>query len=67
MQTIYLKKLDIDRANELEFMVKKTHRVKGRVGLSLVLRAGLKLLSEEFERDEAGGIKAILAVSDPAD
>jgi hypothetical protein len=38
--------------------------VKGRVGLSLVVRAGLKLLAEEMEKDERRGIELVASVAD---
>lgn len=64
MQTIYLKEPDIDTAADIIHAVTKTHRAKGRVGLSRVLRAGLKMLSAEFQRDKERGIAAVLSVGE---
>ncbi len=63
MQTIYLRSSDLDRATDLEYRTKKSRVVPGRIGLSLILRAGLKLLEERFEKNE---VDAIALVADVA-
>jgi hypothetical protein len=61
-QSIYLRELDIDRANDIEHAVRKAKRVGGRVGLSLIVRAGLRLLAQEFEKDRERGVDLVAAV-----
>lgn len=69
MHTVYLREPDLERLNELEYLIKRARRqkgMKGRVGPTLVLRAGLQLLVKAFERGEEEGLEAVLAVSDAA-
>lgn len=61
-QSIYLRELDIDRANDIEHAVRKAKRVGGRVGLSLIVRAGLRLLAEEFAKDPKHGVDLVAVV-----
>jgi hypothetical protein len=63
MQTVYLHGKDIDRATEVEYRVRKTRFVSGRVGLSLVVRAGLKLLADEIAKNERRGIELVASVA----
>jgi hypothetical protein len=63
MQTVYLHGQDLDRATEVEYRVRKTRSVRGRVGLSLVVRAGLKLLAEEIAKNERRGIEVVASVA----
>jgi hypothetical protein len=63
MQTVYLHGQDLDRATEVEYLVKRTRVVKGRVGLSLVVRAGLKLLAEEITKNERRGVEIVASVA----
>jgi len=64
MQTVYLHAQDLSRAVEVEYRVRRVRAVKGRVGLSLVVRAGLKLLADEMEKDERRGIELVASVAD---
>jgi hypothetical protein len=64
MQTVYLHAQDLSRAVEVEYRVRRVQAVKGRVGLSLVVRAGLKLLADEMEKDERRGIELVASVAD---
>lgn len=61
MQTIYLKENDIDEAADIIHLVTKTHRAKGRVGLSRVLRAGLKQLAKLSPEEQ---VEAVIAVGE---
>lgn len=63
MQTVYLHGQDLDRATEVEYRVRKTRSVRGRVGLSLVVRAGLKLLAEEITKNERRGVELVASVA----
>ncbi len=63
MQTVYLHGQDLDRATEVEYRVRKTRSVRGRVGLSLVVRAGLKLLAEEIAKNERRGVEFVASVA----
>ena len=63
MQTIYLHANDIDRANELEYRVKKSRSISGRVGLSLMLRAGLKLLEDAFSESEEHALELVASIA----
>lgn len=66
MQTVYLHGQDLDRATEVEYRVRKTRSVRGRVGLSLVVRAGLKLLAEEIAKNERRGVELVASVANEA-
>lgn len=61
--SIYLRALDVDRVNEIERAVRKAKRVGGRIGLSLILRAGVRVLAEEFRKSEKHGVDLVVAVS----
>ncbi len=63
MQTIYLRAHDIERANELEYKVKKSRTIPGRIGLSLMVRAGLKLLADEFRKSESSALELVESVA----
>jgi hypothetical protein len=63
MQTVYLHAQDLSRAVEVEYRVRRVRAVKGRVGLSLVVRAGLKLLADEMTKNEQRGIEAVASVA----
>jgi len=63
MQTIYLRANDIERANELEYRVKKARVIPGRIGLSLMVRAGLKLLAAEFDKNESRALQIVQAAA----
>lgn len=63
MQTVYLHGKDLDRATEVEYRVRKTRSVSGRVGLSLVVRAGLKLLADEIAKNERRGVELVASVA----
>lgn len=51
MRTVYLTTADRDRLDDAALRLKKTHRIKGQVGFSLVVRVAAKLLEDELERD----------------
>jgi len=63
MQTIYLRSADIDRVTDLEYKIKKSRSISGRIGLSLLVRAGLRLLSAEFEKSEARALQIVQAAA----
>jgi hypothetical protein len=54
MQTIYLREEDLERAIRAEYELRASRKVPGRVGLSLLVRLGLDLISDELERDRDG-------------
>lgn len=64
MQTIYLRPKDIERANELEYRVKKTQSIPGRIGLSLMVRVALKLLADEFAKNEKHGLQLVKSIAE---
>jgi hypothetical protein len=61
--SIYLRSLDIDRVNEIEEAVRRAKRVGGKIGLSLIVRAGVRVLAEEFRKSEEHGVDCVVAVS----
>ena len=62
-QTIYLHGSDVDRAAELEMLVRKSRKVRGRIGLSRLVRAGLKLLMEQYDCDPKAALASVAAVA----
>ena len=64
-QTIYLGDLDTDRALELEYLIRRSARQTGqggRVGLSLLVRAGLAMLTEAMKKNEANTLAFVARV-----
>ena len=54
-QTIYLREVDTSRALELEYLIRRSARQTGqvgRVGLSLLVRAGLLMLTDAMKKNE---------------
>ena len=68
MQTTYLRDADIDLITDVEGFLKKEHHpeLKGRVGLSFVLRLGLVVLAKEFENDRPRILRRAIALSKAA-
>lgn len=65
-QTIYLRDLDTDRALELEYIIRRSARQTGqtgRVGLSLIVRAGLAMLTDAMKKNELATLAFVARVA----
>lgn len=51
MRTVYLTNGDRDRFDDAVLALKKTRRVPGQIGFSLVVRIAARLLEEQLDRD----------------
>jgi len=51
MQTIYLRDGDIEKVWNAENELKRSRLVRGRIGLSLLVRIGLDMVDEALEKD----------------
>lgn len=63
MSSVYLRPLDVDRVAEIEQAVRRAKRVGGKIGLSLIVRAGVRALSEEIRKSEQHGVDLVVAAS----
>lgn len=65
MQTIYLRESDLRTAIDAEHELRKSRRVPGRVGISLLFRIGLEMLAEELKRKPKATIARAARIATP--